>query len=528
MSISYNYSTDWINRDSQPDASPLRVIKAIDFLNEWTAIQSAFNQAAPKASPTFTGTATFEGLTSSSATVNGDLTVTGTINGGSLNTSNWDTAYSWGDHAVEGYLTTETDPTVPAHVKSITTTEKSNWNTAYGWGNHASAGYLTSFTETDPTVPTHVKNITTTDIANWQAAAGLGDWTGQGFLTSVSFADIEATSVLLSSEGWTNVDNQVVTPSAVDSRITSRTAGFITDYTVTQGDVTQHQAALSITESQISNLGSYLTDAPSDGSQYARKDGVWSPITGASGGTVTSVNATVPTGLSVSGGPITSSGTLAFSFASGYSIPTTTKQGQWDTAYADRPTTAERADWNEAHGWGDHSGAGYLVATSTDKSNWNAAYTARPTTTERANWNTAYTDRPLSSERTNWNTAYNWGDHSTAGYVSSSGTGATGTWGISVTGNAATATTATNCSRSITAGTNLTGGGTLTTNRTLNLSSSLTGLTEVETSNISIGSWDIQLDGSDLRFRYNNVDVFRITTTGAIIAKDNVTAYGAP
>ena len=41
------------------------------------------------------------------------------------------------------YLTsfTETDPTVPSHVKSITTTNISNWNTAFGWGNHASAGY---------------------------------------------------------------------------------------------------------------------------------------------------------------------------------------------------------------------------------------------------------------------------------------------------------------------------------------------------------------------------------------------------
>lgn len=32
---------------------------------------------------------------------------------------------------------TETDPTVPAHVKAITSTNISNWNTAYGWGNHA-------------------------------------------------------------------------------------------------------------------------------------------------------------------------------------------------------------------------------------------------------------------------------------------------------------------------------------------------------------------------------------------------------
>lgn len=49
-------------------------------------------------------------------------------------------------------------------------------------------------------------------------------------------------------------------------------------------------------------------------------------------GTVTSVAMTVPTGLSVSGTPIATSGTLALTFASGYSIPTTSKQGQWDGA----------------------------------------------------------------------------------------------------------------------------------------------------------------------------------------------------
>ena len=42
------------------------------------------------------------------------------------------------------YVTDEKDPTVPAHVKAITTTNINNWNTAFGWGNHASAGYLKS------------------------------------------------------------------------------------------------------------------------------------------------------------------------------------------------------------------------------------------------------------------------------------------------------------------------------------------------------------------------------------------------
>ena len=61
------------------------------------------------------------------------------------------------------------------------------------------------------------------------------------------------------------------------------------------------------------------------------------------GGTVTSVGLTVPTGLSVSGSPITTSGTITITLSAGYSIPTTAKQGQWDTAYS----------------WGNHASAGY-------------------------------------------------------------------------------------------------------------------------------------------------------------------------
>ena len=67
-------------------------------------------------------------------------------------------------------------------------------------------------------------------------------------------------------------------------------------------------------------------------------------------GSVTSVAMSVPTGFSVSGSPITSSGTLSLRFASGYSLPTTAKQSNWDTAY----------------GWGDHASAGYLTQTAAD------------------------------------------------------------------------------------------------------------------------------------------------------------------
>jgi hypothetical protein len=60
------------------------------------------------------------------------------------------------------------------------------------------------------------------------------------------------------------------------------------------------------------------------------------PDSGGGSGTVTSVNMTVPTGLSVSGNPITTSGTLAVTYSAGYSIPTTASQTNWDTAYSER------------------------------------------------------------------------------------------------------------------------------------------------------------------------------------------------
>jgi hypothetical protein len=66
----------------------------------------------------------------------------------------------------------------------------------------------------------------------------------------------------------------------------------------------------------------------------------------AGSGSVTSVGVTVPTGLSVSPSTITTSGTFAISLASGYSIPTTSSQSNWNTAF----------------GWGDHASAGYLTS----------------------------------------------------------------------------------------------------------------------------------------------------------------------
>lgn len=92
------------------------------------------------------------------------------------------------------------------------------------------------------------------------------------------------------------------------------------------------------TQTWVNNKG-YATEAWVEGKGYTTN-----------AGTVTSVGLSVPTGFSVSGSPVTSSGTLSLRFASGYSLPTTTKQSQWDTAY----------------GWGNHASAGYITQTAAD------------------------------------------------------------------------------------------------------------------------------------------------------------------
>lgn len=57
-------------------------------------------------------------------------------------------------------------------------------------------------------------------------------------------------------------------------------------------------------------------------------------------GTVKSVKLTTPTGLTTTGSPITDTGTLAITYTSGYSLPTTASQALWDAAYTNRITTA--------------------------------------------------------------------------------------------------------------------------------------------------------------------------------------------
>jgi hypothetical protein len=128
----------------------------------------------------------------------------------------------------------------------------------------------------------------------------------------------------------------VETPSGT---INGSNAVFTTTYSplaVFLNGIFQSAAGVDYT---LTGTGPYtitFVTAPPTGSilrsQYANG------TTGGSG-TVTSVALTTPTGLTVTGSPITTSGTLALALQSGYNIPLTASTTDWNTAYLNRITS---------------------------------------------------------------------------------------------------------------------------------------------------------------------------------------------
>ena len=113
--------------------------------------------------------------------------------------------------------------------------------------------------------------------------------------------------------------------------------------------------------SQLTNDAGYLTAHQSLASYYTKAEIDAKGYT-TNKGTVTSVALTLPTGLACATKTITASGTFAVTFASGYSIPTTTKQTAWDGAVSAKHTHSNKSvldgisstkvsHWDSAYGW---------------------------------------------------------------------------------------------------------------------------------------------------------------------------------
>ena len=100
------------------------------------------------------------------------------------------------------------------------------------------------------------------------------------------------------------------------------------------------------------------------------------------GGTVTSVGLSVPTGFSVSGSPVTGSGTLTLGFASGYRLLNSEDETIITYGYT-------------AYGWGNHADAGYATQTWVTNKHYLTSITSSMVTT-------ALGFTPLSNATTFW------------------------------------------------------------------------------------------------------------------------------
>lgn len=115
--------------------------------------------------------------------------------------SNWDTAYGWGDHNGKGYLTSA----------SLNGYATESWVTSKGYLTSASLnGYATQTwvsqnyqpkgsyisTESDPTVPAYVKSISQADINKWNNPPAGGGFNGTYNGPHVTFTCTDTTSVL--------------------------------------------------------------------------------------------------------------------------------------------------------------------------------------------------------------------------------------------------------------------------------------------------------------------------------------------
>ena len=169
---------------------------------------------------------------------------------------------------------------------------------------------------------------------------------------ALSFASGYSLPTTASQTNWDAAYNDKINSASVSGTTTKTltltqqdggtiTASWTDDNTDAVTSVFGRTGAVVATEGDynLTQLGDVTITTPSNGQVLKYNGTSWINDTGYVG-TVTSVGLSVPTGLSVSGSPITTSGTLAISLTAGYSIPTTTKQSEWDSAYNDKINSA--------------------------------------------------------------------------------------------------------------------------------------------------------------------------------------------
>lgn len=274
--------------------------------------------------------------------------------------------------ALQSY--TEEDPTVPSHVKSISSDDIDNWNAAQSnviesikVNNVAQSVTDKSVNITVPTTAadvgaladtvTHLSgdvpitrtingkalsdNITLSasdvsalpndtfipTVSDTYSATSSNGMSGKAVASAISGKEDSSNKVTSISNASTNT--QYPSAKAVFDAIEALPEPMVFKGSLgTGGTITSLPAAAKANTGytyKVITAGTYASIAAKVGDTFISDGTAWVLIPSGDepNGTVTSVGMTVPTGLSVSGSPVTTSGTLAVSLASGYEIPKT-------------------------------------------------------------------------------------------------------------------------------------------------------------------------------------------------------------
>ena len=314
---------------------------------------------------------------------------------------------------------TYTPPDLSGYATTANIANSSNWDAAYGWGDHAAVGYVTEEVDTLDTV-TGRGASTTTGITLSTSNLILDSASDQRIQHNVS--GTETSKIIFRSSGSvdyyaSNGMSFYATSNAspINRRLTLLTSGGVSvEYqnstkleTTSAGvTITGDLSVSGTTDLDIEDLNNVdITGGLSD-QQVLKWDSAsssWKPANDLVGG----AQGVALTDLSVTTAP---AGSTALSYNNTNGVFTF--------------TPPDLSDYDTAFGWGDHAQAGYLT-TETDPV-FAASPAANVTLSKINQWDTAYGWGnhanggylvATAQDKTNWNTAFGWSDHAQAGYL---------------------------------------------------------------------------------------------------------------
>ena len=303
-------------------------------------------------------------------------------------------AFTFTPPDLSGYLTsyTETDPVFAASdAAAVTAAKITNWDTAYSCGNHASAGYLTAYTETQT-----LDNVLT-----------LGATTTQDITTTGR--------IYYSNQFPLLTDLQAVSPSTYHGMFAhahdtghgyvAHAGGWI--QLLDTGSSLSELADVNLaTAPQTGQVLKY------DGSNWvAAADG-----TGGGGIALTDLSVTTAAAGTAALSYNNVSGVFTYTppDLSGYLTSYTETDPVFSASPAAGISSGLITNWTSAYNWGNHALAGYLTS---ETSHADVVVDGDFTTNGLLKRTGAGTYTSVTDNSSNWDTAFGWGDHSTQGYL---------------------------------------------------------------------------------------------------------------